>query len=161
MSSPQIQTHGNWQYTTFGGKQWKRRLGTTEWKKADSPSPSGPPPMELKLVRQEQIAGEPYHQELFLAREGQSGAVFQVKGDALTMHFAHANNVNVLSSQSYKDSYIIARPTEQQAARVRYWATHEARRERQIKPPLGKIVRGGQSGSLDAWWRKGLFSRIG
>ncbi len=126
MSSPQIQTHGNWQYTTFGGKQWKRRLGTTEWKKADSPPPSGPPPMELKLVRQEQVAGEPYHWSLFLAREGQPGAVFQVKGDALTMHFAHANNVNVLSSQSYKDSYIIARPTEQQAARVRYWATHEA-----------------------------------
>ena len=82
--------------------------------------------MELKLVRQQQITGEPDHWSLFLAREGQPGVVFQVKGDALTMHYAHANNINVLSSQSYKDSYIIAKPTEHQAARIRYWATHEA-----------------------------------
>lgn len=41
------------------------------------------------------------------------------------MHHIHANNTDVPSSQSYKDSYIIARPTEHQAARVRYWATHE------------------------------------
>lgn len=82
--------------------------------------------MELKLVRQEQITGEPYHWSLFLAREGQPGVVFQVKGDAVAMHYAHDNNTNILYSQSYKDSYIIARPTEHQAARVRYWATHEA-----------------------------------
>lgn len=126
MSSSSIQTHGNWQYMTSGGKQWKRRVGTTEWKRADSPPPTGSSPMELKLVRQEQTTGEPYHWSLFLAREGQPGVVFQVKGDAVAMHHAHANNTNVLSSQSYKDSYIIARPTEHQAARVRYWATHEA-----------------------------------
>lgn len=82
--------------------------------------------MELKLVRQEQITGEPYHWSLFLAHEGQPGDVFQVKGDAVAMHYAHDNNTNILCSQSYKDSYIIARPTEHQAARVRYWATHEA-----------------------------------
>lgn len=101
-------------------------VGTTEWKKADSPPPTGASPIELKLVRQEQVAGEPYHWSLFLAREGQPGTVFQVKGDAVAMHYNHINNTNVLSSQSYKDSYIIARPTEQQAARIRYWATLEA-----------------------------------
>lgn len=82
--------------------------------------------MELKLVRQEQTTGEPYHWSLFLAREGQPGLVFQVKGDALAMRHAHTNNTNILNSQSYKDSYIIARPTEHQAARVLYWATNEA-----------------------------------
>lgn len=125
MSDPQIQTHGKWQYTTFRGKQWKRREGTTEWKELDSPPPTGLPPMELKLVRQEQVDGEPYHWQLFLAPEGQPGTAFQVRGDAVAMHYAHAENTNVLSSQSYKDSYIIARPTEQQAERIRYWATHE------------------------------------
>jgi hypothetical protein len=82
--------------------------------------------LELQLVRQEQIIGEPDHWSLFLAHEGQQGVVFQVKGDALDMQYAHANDINILISLSYKDSYIIARPTEQQAARIRYWATHEA-----------------------------------
>lgn len=111
---------------TSGGKEYQRRVGTTEWKKADSPPPTETSPMELKLVRQEQSTGEPYHWLLFLARENERGLVFQVKGDAVAMHYVHVNNINVLSSQSYKDSYIIARLTEDQAARVSYWATHEA-----------------------------------
>ena len=41
------------------------------------------------------------------------------------MRYTHAKDVNVLSSQSFKDSFVIARPTEDQAARIRYWATHE------------------------------------
>ena len=101
-------------------------MGTKAWGKVDSPPPTGPPAMELHLVRQKQAGGEPYHWSLFLACEGQPGVVFQVKGDAVAMHYAHTNNINIMISQSYKDSYIIARPTEHQAARVRYWATHEA-----------------------------------
>lgn len=81
--------------------------------------------MELKLVREEQIPGEPHHWSLFLAGEGEPGAVFQVRGDAIAMHHEHLYDTDVLSSESYKDSYIIARPTEHQAARVRYWATYE------------------------------------
>ena len=126
MSSSQIQTLGNWQYMASGGKQQKRRVGTTEWKRADSPPPTGSSPMELKLVREEQTTGESYHWSLFLAPEGQPGVVFQVRGDAVAMQHTHINNTNVLDSQSYKDSFIIARPTEHQAARVYYWATHEA-----------------------------------
>lgn len=82
-------------------------MGTTEWKKVDSP-PTEPPPPELKLVRHEQVAGEPYHWSPFLAREGQPGGDFQVRGDAVAMKYAHTNNTDVLSSQSCKDSYIIA-----------------------------------------------------
>ena len=127
MSTSQVLTHGNWQYMTSEGKpeQWKRRVGTTEWKRLDSPPPTETSPMELKLVRQEQTTGEPYHWSLFLAPEGQPGDLFQVKGDAVAMHHTHVSNTNILNSQSYKDSYIIAQPTEQQAARVHYWATHE------------------------------------
>ena len=125
MSSSQIETHGNWEYTTTGGKKWKRRVGTTEWKGADDSPPTGNSPVELKLVRQEQTTGAPYHWSLFLAPEGQLGVEFQVRGDAVAMHYAHDNHSNVLNSQSYIDSYIIARPTEHQATRERYWATRE------------------------------------
>ena len=125
MSSLEIQTHGKRQYTTFGGKNWKRRVGTAERMEADSFPSTGPSPLELKLVRQEQSPGEPLHWSLFLAGEGQLGTVFQVRGDAVTMHYTHIHDTDVLRSHSYKDSYIIARPTEQQAARVRHWATHE------------------------------------
>lgn len=51
--------------------------------------------------------------------------VYQVKGDALAMRYAHASDVNPLTSNSFKDSYIIARPTAQQTARVGYWANQE------------------------------------
>ena len=57
--------------------------------------------------------------------EGQPGTVFQVKGDSTAMHHVHTEDVNIVSSSSYKDSYIMAQPTEQQAAKIRYWATHE------------------------------------
>ncbi len=78
------------------------------------------------LVRQHQAPGEPDHWSLYLAYEGQAGTAYQVKGDALAMHYAHASNVNPLTSYSFKDSYVIARPTTQQAARVGYWANQEA-----------------------------------
>ncbi|KAL8942321.1 MAG: hypothetical protein Q9211_001438 [Gyalolechia sp. 1 TL-2023] len=127
MSSPPIDTVGNLQFTVFGDKRWKRRVGTTEWKILDDLPPTAAiasSPMELKLVRQEQTAGEPYHWSLFLAPEGKPGDVFQVKGDAVGMHYVHAE-FDILRSLSYTDSYIIALPTEDQALRVRYWATHE------------------------------------
>ena len=101
-------------------------MGTNEWKRAYSPPPTGSSPEKLKLVREEQTTGEPYHWSPFLAHEGQPGVVSQVKGDVVGMHHAHENNTNILCSQSYRDSYILARPTEHQAARVRYWATNEA-----------------------------------
>ena len=101
-------------------------MGRKEWKSADSPPPTEPPSVtELQLVQEKQADGELYHWSLLLAREGQTGDIFQVRGDAVAMHYAHANNTDVLSS-SYHDSYIIAGPTEQEAAKVVYWATCEA-----------------------------------
>lgn len=82
--------------------------------------------MELQLVREEQTTGEPNHWFLFLAREGQPGVIFQVQGDAIAIHHAHLPDTNILISESYKDSYVIARLDENQAERVGHWASEEA-----------------------------------
>ena len=42
----------------------------------------------------------------------------------MDMHHAHADGSNVLISDNYKDSSIIARPIEERVARV-HWATYE------------------------------------
>ena len=81
--------------------------------------------MELKLALQRQAYGEPNHWSLFLSLEGRPGTVYQVKGDATAMHYAHAFNINLLNSTSYITSYILAKPTEQEAALVDYWAYRE------------------------------------
>ena len=44
----------------------------------------------------------------------------------MDMHHAHADGSNVLISDNYKDSSIIARPIEERVARV-HWATYEPR----------------------------------
>lgn len=125
MSEGTVQRAGNREYTVFGGKQWTRPANTTEWVRVPTPPPAQPPLLELMLVRQFQTPGEPHHWSLYLAYEGQAGTVYQVKGDVLAMRYAQASNINPLTSYSYKDSYIIARPTAQEAARVEYWANQE------------------------------------
>lgn len=121
MSQVPIKRIGNNEYTTIQGKSYKRRVGATKWVKVESPPPVESP-LLLMLVRQKQADGEPFHWSLFLAREGSRGVAFQVKGDAIAMHYAHATNVDLLGSESFQDSYIMARPNEQQVARIRYWA---------------------------------------
>ena len=41
------------------------------------------------------------------------------------MKYVHASNIDLVSSTSYKDSFVLALPNEQDAGRVRYWATRE------------------------------------
>lgn len=121
----QITRHGNWEYMSLGERQWKRRAGTLHWHTLDVPPSAEALPMELQLVREKQTPGEPNHWQFFLAREGQPGTIFEVRGDATAMYYNHIEDVNALVSDGYRDSYIIAQPTEQQTTRVRYWATHE------------------------------------
>ena len=125
MSEGTIQRVGNREYTVIGGKQWTRPVDTTQWVRVPTPPPAEPPVLQLMLVREHQAPGEPDHWSLYLAYEGQAGTVYQVTGDALAMCHAHASNVNHLNSESFKDSYIIASPTAQQAAMVGYWANQE------------------------------------
>lgn len=103
--------------------------------------------MEIKLVSQEQYAGESYHLSFCLARWIQPGAVFQVKEVAIAIHHAHANNVNVLNSQCYEGSnrtqrvagckcYTIGPPTGlHQANLIAIYGV----RTREDDLPLGKI----------------------
>jgi hypothetical protein len=125
MSQGPIQRVGNREYTQIEGKQWTRSVDTTQWVRVPTPPPAQPPALQLMLVREHQAPGEPHHWSLCLAYEGQAGMVYQVKGDALAMSYDHASNVNPLESVSFKDSYIIARPTAEQAARVGYWVNQE------------------------------------
>lgn len=120
-----VRTHGTREFATFEGKEYTRRVGTADWEMTESLPPSGPPLMELKIVRENQIENERYHWSLFLSGEGQPGDVYQVKGDAVMMYHSHEIGVDVTSFESFKDSYIIAQPTEQQIVRIRYWASHE------------------------------------
>lgn len=125
MSNPTIERFGNWEYTDFEGKEWKRRVGTTQWIEQDGIPPAEPPPTILHLVRQDQAPGEPDHWAIFLAYEGERGTVLQVKGDAVAMRYHHAEKINIMGSSSYKDAYMIAELNNEQVARVHYWATHE------------------------------------
>lgn len=125
MSQASISRIGNTEFTDIQGTAYKRRVGTTQWVRVSSPPPSETNPLLLMLVRQRQSPGEPLHWSLFLASEGQRGDVFQVKGDAIAMNYVHTANDNLLSSESFEDSYIISRPNQQQSTRIRYWATHE------------------------------------
>ncbi|MCJ1336922.1 hypothetical protein MMC09_002200 [Bachmanniomyces sp. S44760] len=127
MSSPEIRTIQNRQFSNFKGKNWTRRMGTTEWREVDNPPPTRPPPLKLLIVHTEPFKDQPYHWSLFLAHEGQPGAVFQAKRDKDgKMQHAHESNIDLLNTPSYRDAFIVAEPTEQQAERVRYWANHVA-----------------------------------
>ncbi|KAI9666808.1 MAG: hypothetical protein M1831_001584 [Alyxoria varia] len=124
MSSSNIQTVGRWQYTNDGKVQLKRRVGAKEWIKADSPPPTEHR-LELRFVQQYQAPGEPNHWSLSLALESLAGEVFQVKGDAVHMHYAHVENINPANSKSYKAGFVIAYPTDKQAEKIRSWANRE------------------------------------
>lgn len=125
MSTSATRIHGNWEYANIDGVEKKRRVGTTKWELTDVSLPDEILHLELYIVRQVQADGEPYHWSLFVANEGKAGAQYQVKGDTTMMHYMHAKPVNMFLSESFFDSFTMARLTEAQAARVHHWATQE------------------------------------
>lgn len=96
------------------GKSYRRRIGTTEWTFVDQA------PVEqnksLYLIREVQGLGQPLHWSLFVAFEGSAGSVYQVKGDAESMHYTHAENMNMMGSDSFKDSFELVSPLTDSAA---------------------------------------------
>jgi hypothetical protein len=88
-----------------------------------------PPPassqLTLSLVLETQSFGEPDHWSLFVASEGRSGQVYQVKGDAEFMEYEHAEGVDILTSESLKTAYTLCNLTQDQAERVAYYANTE------------------------------------
>ena len=123
MSQPDIERHGNWEYTTHDGKRWKRRAGTQQWTEMDSLPQEATVSLQLHLIREYQIG--PDHWLLFLGYEGQLGRVYQVKGDAIAMHHQHSASANPLGSDSFKDVYVIANPDSEQSTRIDHWAVSE------------------------------------
>ncbi|TGJ86519.1 hypothetical protein E0Z10_g2229 [Xylaria hypoxylon] len=89
---------------------WSRRVypnGKREiWKQVEKPEAAVQQANNhLFLVRQYQSAGQPMHWSLAVAPEnGGAGKVYQVKGDAVYMHYQHIDNVNIFVSNSYADS---------------------------------------------------------
>ncbi|KAI0425486.1 hypothetical protein F5Y09DRAFT_346637 [Xylaria sp. FL1042] len=96
--------------TTYLNK-WCRRLRDGAWEEWKQYTPEQPvEPQQsastcLWLVRQKQPAA-PYHWLLVAAsEEGGIGDIYQVKGDAVYMHYTHAKKIDVFTSDSYHDSY--------------------------------------------------------
>lgn len=99
----------------FSGRIDPKTNKVNDWKevKADNAGSSSSTAQETKklyLVLQSQAPGEPMHWSLFVS-SGESldsrGKVWQVKGDALLMHYQHAENVALLRSGSYYTSYVL------------------------------------------------------
>ncbi|KAF1848978.1 uncharacterized protein K460DRAFT_83742 [Cucurbitaria berberidis CBS 394.84] len=61
----------------------------------------------LYIVLEKQADGEPNHWSLFVAHENQKGNQYQVHGDAENMHYLHAQNVGLFSTENYFTSYSI------------------------------------------------------
>ena len=108
------------------GRSWKRRIGTETWTPVDSvPERPTQMPLSLMLVRKWQAAGEPDHWLLFLSEEGKKGSVFQVTGDITYMEHLHEENVDIVNCDEYKDSFILADISLEQADLVRDYAYAE------------------------------------
>lgn len=125
-----VQRVRNTEYcSSSDGTQFKRRVksdGTrTSWQPVSPQLEPEDSPLSLMLVLQEQAEGEPFHWSLFIAREGEAGSVYQVKGDATFMRHVFAQNVRVLSSSSYHTSYVLAQLNDGEEAIVRGYAQAE------------------------------------
>ena len=107
------------------GRQMTRSNGG-RWTLVDSgPGPEQSSPLLLILVIQRQAEGEPHHWSLVVGKEGESGTVYQVMGDATCMSYKQKSNVDIFHSQSYETSYEMAKLGAGDQAIVEEVATHE------------------------------------
>ncbi|KAI1398355.1 hypothetical protein F4819DRAFT_468695 [Hypoxylon fuscum] len=95
------------------GNQCTRRIksdGTyTAWGLLD-PEPEleaylADPSFYLYVIQHDQAEDEPLHWSLFVGSEASRGTEYQVTGDATYMHYQHADNVDIWTSESYRNSY--------------------------------------------------------
>src|SRR5436190_3091717 len=105
MSESGIKTIGLTEFYEADGRSFKRKKGTKEWIEVGRPT-IFEPQLCLSLVRQNQADGEPTHWSLHIAREGEPGNVYQVKGDAECMRYIPPNRtVDIKESGSFKDIF--------------------------------------------------------
>ena len=125
MSESGIKTIGLTEFYEADGRSFKRKKGTKEWIEVGRPT-IFEPQLCLSLVRQNQADGEPTHWSLHIAREGEPGNVYQVKGDAECMRYIPPNHmIDVRLSEGFKDIFELATLTEAQARIVEEVAQNE------------------------------------
>ena len=111
------------------GRSFSRKKGTQEWIELESQSSSMPPDSEslyLSLVHHSQGPGEPLHWSIFIARENQPDAVYQVMGDAEEhMNYKTAPWIDLTNTTSIFNLYQLATITDQQATMVKEIADSE------------------------------------
>ncbi|KAF2656623.1 hypothetical protein K491DRAFT_677919 [Lophiostoma macrostomum CBS 122681] len=95
-----------------------------------APIPKTEKPLQLSLVLQKQHNNEPNHWSLFVARQGERGYVYQVKGahsDAPIMTHRHAANIDLVNTRSFVASCVMASPlSDADAVLVHNYAHSEA-----------------------------------
>ena len=122
--SVQIDSRGNWEYRTLGSTSYQRRRGTKEWSVVDKPPPDEPQ-LSLSLVFQGHLGGEPDHWSLFVAPEGRMGSVHQVNRDAESMYYTKIEELDILTSTSFKSAYTLSYLSRDQVGWVVYYAKLE------------------------------------
>lgn len=124
-----FQVRGLREVCEFGGHQFWRLRGTSQWQpyKPDSPAPISTQDNKnhLSIVLHQQASGR-NHWVLFLAKEGEKGDVLEVKGDAEFMRYAPSTEpVNPVTLEGYVTSYELAAISDDQVAVVREIARKE------------------------------------
>ena len=125
MDIDKITTVGKWQYRSDGEASYRRRAGTLDWSVVETDTAPIEKDLSLTLIFERQAEGEPNHWSLFVAREGESGCVYQVKGDAEQMKHEFANDVNMLNIETLEFVLEVAILTDEQAASVGDYARRE------------------------------------
>jgi len=134
--------------TSIDGSQWKRKIRSDGTKSKWTPvstelNREESQPLLLMLVILNQAEGEPTHWSLFVAAEGQPGSVYQVTGDATQMHYAFEEKSNIVTSESYNRSYVVAQLGEDGEDLVRSCAENE--------PPPHAVNRASVKENCQGW----------
>ncbi|KAI9799974.1 MAG: hypothetical protein M1825_004345 [Sarcosagium campestre] len=96
----------------------RRRRGTEAWEAID-PTPTADNEYRICVVRQNQPPGQPLHWSLFVYQEGvPGGMMLQVTGDAVHMHYQHAQNVDLFNSSTFRDQFDLGTATEAQCSQI-------------------------------------------
>ncbi|KAK8142440.1 hypothetical protein G3M48_008772 [Beauveria asiatica] len=103
----------------------KSKNPTSDWTAVEAPvsEVEESSRLQLSVVVQRQAENEPKHWSIFCHRPNLSGTgkgqIWQVKGDAEYMHYQHALDVDILSSQSFEWHQVVNNDlSESQRARV-------------------------------------------
>ncbi|KAJ5586983.1 uncharacterized protein N7459_002748 [Penicillium hispanicum] len=125
-----IKTIGLREVCEVNGRHFSRRKGAQRWDLLEpdtgAPASTAISPLYLSLVLEAQGPGEPFHWSLFVARENQSGLLYQVKGDAEYMVYEPSSGpIDIAGSEDFYAMYQLGTVSEEQALVVKEVAENE------------------------------------